>query len=218
MIVRYEWKDDLVWIYRIVYGRHICVFHMTFWIMQVKDFYVYKCKCRFIFDLASCNPHIQICVTEKIWKYVFLTISVCWILIISSLMGFGSLNRTRDRCESLTHVLTETSLYPLLLPLWLCLGNTQWQSSWSAACLLVILFSHLHCHCPSAHWGSFLCRAVLYENSFCLLQFTAKPNSLSSMLTSASCALCSSWHQLKRFNGLGDQWLILPLTLFCFSL
>lgn len=47
---------------------------------------------------------------------------------------------------------------------------------------------------------------------------SSSPISLSSMLTSGSCALYSSWHQLKRFNGLGDQWLILPLTFSCPSL
>lgn len=46
----------------------------------------------------------------------------------------------------------------------------------------------------------------------------SKTISFSSMLTSASWALCSSWHQLKRFSGLGDQWLFLPSILSCLFL
>lgn len=42
--------------------------------------------------------------TGRIWKYVFLTISLCCILVISSLIGLLSLRRAGEPCESLTPV------------------------------------------------------------------------------------------------------------------
>lgn len=165
------------------------------------------------------TPISSYCVKGKIWKYVFLTISICWILVILSLMGFGSLKRTREWRE----------------PLHKCLDRTVFRHCcFHPDCFLAALSGSPMVSCPPCSCVVFPPAPSLPTSPLCFLpvqscapstpllhQLTAEPLllplSLIPKFTADSSALCLSWYQLRRLSdevtsGQSCHWIISCLS------
>lgn len=114
-------------------------------------------------------PSSSYCRTGKFWNYVFLTVSLCWTLVISSLMGLMSLKRAREPCKPLTQMTWQNPVFSS------CSfhsfpgggGGHSVVALGSAAHPAAVLLSHLGHHHILSHWGSFLCRSVLCQSPLC---------------------------------------------------
>lgn len=148
--------------------------------------------------------------TGRIWKYVFLTISLCCILVISSLIGLLSLRRAGEPCESLTPMSWQKPVFNIARSTLIISGGPSGAVPWSPSTpLAAVLLSYLGHPQLRAHRSSLLCRTLLCPSPLCPHQLPAQPLLLISLILSHSSDLSSalrpSWHQLARFRGGGEE-------------